>query len=103
MMTKKQMEELADMITSKIILELFGDDPTRAESKLTFNNDFTEKTENIMPIGTLFPDMSNEELLIGELARLQTILMIYEDREEYEKAARVLKKLRVVQTKLNEM
>ena len=44
--------------------------------------------------------MSEEEMLIGELARLQTILMIYENNEEYEKAAIVLSKLNAVKTKL---
>ena len=44
--------------------------------------------------------MSEEEMLIGELARLQTILMIYENNEEYEKAAIVLSKLNAVKSKL---
>jgi hypothetical protein len=47
--------------------------------------------------------MSDEEMLIGELARLQTILMIYEDKEEYEKAARILKKLKIIQGKLGKL
>ena len=44
--------------------------------------------------------MSEEEMLIGELARLQTVLMIYENNEEYEKAAIVLSKLNAIKTKL---
>ncbi len=44
--------------------------------------------------------MSEEEALIGELARLQTILMIYENNEEYEKAAIVLSKLNTIKSKL---
>ena len=44
--------------------------------------------------------MTEEEMLIGELARLQTILMIFENNEEYEKAAIVLSKLNAVKTKL---
>ena len=50
--------------------------------------------------------MTDEEMLIGELARLQTILMIYENQdttEGYEKAARVLKKLRQIQKKLGKL
>jgi len=103
MMTKKQMEELADIVASKIILELFGDAETRREAKNTFHDQFAQEREEYMPIGSLFPDLSNEELLIGELARLQTILMIYEDREEYEKASRILKKLKVIQRKLGKI
>ena len=44
--------------------------------------------------------MTEEEMLIGELARLQTILMIYENNEECEKAAIVLSKLNAIKTKL---
>ena len=99
-MTKKQMEELTDMIVSRIIVELFGDSKKRSKSMEQFDS---EKSEDVMGIGHIFPDLSNEELLIGELARLQTILMIYEDREEYEKAARILKKLRLIQKELGGM
>ena len=44
--------------------------------------------------------MSEEEMLIGELARLQTILMIYENNEEYEKAAIILSKLNSIKIRL---
>ena len=89
MMTKKQMQELADMGASKIIIELFGDVETRAHAREQFER---QREEDFMGIGHIFPDLSNEELLIGELARLQTILMIYEDRE-----------LEIIQDKLNKL
>ena len=44
--------------------------------------------------------LSQEEFFVGELARLQTILSIYEDKEEYEKAAIILKKIRKIAKKL---
>ena len=44
--------------------------------------------------------MTEEQALIGELARLQTLLMIFENNEEYEKAAIVLSKLNAVKSKL---
>ena len=106
MMTKKQMEELADIVASKIILELFGDAETRQEAKNAFHEQFNQEKEDFMPIGSIFPDLTNEELLIGELARLQTILMIYEDQdtaEGYEKAAKILKKLKIIQRKLGKI
>ena len=45
--------------------------------------------------------MNEEERLVGELAKLQTIMMILEDKEEYEKAAIILKKIEVINKKLN--
>ena len=44
--------------------------------------------------------MTEEEALIGALARLQTLLMIFENKEEYEKAAILLSKLNAIKTKL---
>jgi len=45
--------------------------------------------------------LNQEERLVGELARLQTIMMIFEDKEEYEKAAMILKKIDKINEKLN--
>ncbi|RLI44287.1 hypothetical protein DRO61_12315 [Candidatus Bathyarchaeota archaeon] len=98
-MTDKDLRKLADMVASKIVLELFGDADTRAKAKQQFEDDF-KQTDHL---ASIFADMSDEEMLIGELARLQTILMIYEDKEEYEKAARILKKLKIIQGKLGKL
>tara|TARA_B100001175_G_C19203666_1_gene492595 strand:+ start:145 stop:450 length:306 start_codon:yes stop_codon:yes gene_type:complete len=100
MMTKKQMEELADMVSAKIILELFGDKEARANAMEQFQEEKFESN-----IGSVFSDLTDEELLIGELARLQTILMIYEGQDTragYLKAAKILKKLRLIQKKLGD-
>ena len=45
--------------------------------------------------------MDEEEKLVGELAKLQTIMMILEGKEEYEKAAIILKKINKINNKLN--
>ena len=39
--------------------------------------------------------LKDEERLVGELARIQTMMMILEDKEEYEKAAMILKKINI--------
>ena len=68
------------------------------EAKQQFEDDF-KQTDHL---ASIFADMSDEEMLIGELARLQTILMILEDKEEYEKAAIILKKIDKINKKLND-
>ena len=45
--------------------------------------------------------LNQEERLVGELARLQTIMMIFEDKEEYERAAMIQKKIRKINRQLN--
>jgi len=42
-----------------------------------------------------------EEQLIAELARLTTLLTIYEDKEQYEKAAIIKNKIRIINKRLN--
>ena len=46
--------------------------------------------------------LSDEERLVGELARLQTMMMILEDKEEYEKASVIQKKIQIINKKLND-
>ena len=41
-------------------------------------------------------DITSEELLLGELAKYQTMLMFFEDKEEYRKAAKMLKKVKSI-------
>jgi len=90
-MTIKEMNRLADIIIAKLevkqaewdeefhsnIADLYGKEPHREAFVL-----------------------SEEEMLIGELARLQTILMIYENNEEFEKAAIILSKLQSIKSRL---
>ena len=44
-----------------------------------------------------------EEKLIAEIARLTTLLTIYEDKEQYEKANIVKNKIRIINQKLNRL
>ena len=90
-MTEKEMNKLADIIISKLEVK-----------QQQWDNEFHDSIADIygkQGHKEAFV-MSEEEMLIGELARLQTILMIYENNEEYEKAAIVLSKLNAIKTKL---
>ena len=90
-MTKKEMNELADLIISKLEVKQQQWDEEFHESIADVYGKNGHKEAFVM---------SEEEMLIGELARLQTILMIYENNEEYEKAAIILSKLNAIKTKL---
>ena len=46
---------------------------------------------------------SDEEFLISEMARLTTLLNMYEHNEEYMKAAIIKRKLEIIQDKLNKL
>jgi len=90
-MTEKEMNKLADIIISKLEVKQQQWDDEFHDSIADIYGKQGHKEAFVM---------SEEEMLIGELARLQTILMIYENNEEYEKAAIVLSKLNAIKTKL---
>ena len=56
-----------------------------------------EKYGDISPLTLL---ANEEELLISELARLNTILAMLEEKQEYRKAAIILKKIKRLEKRL---
>lgn len=90
-MTDKEMNKLADIIIAKLELK-------QAEWDEEFHSSISDLYGKQGHKEAFV--MSEEEMLIGELARLQTILMIYENNEEYEKAAIILSKLQSIKSRL---
>ena len=81
-MNNDELDQLADKIATKIF-ETF------------FDSGDLEITQ--------FPPATDEEIMIGELARLMTLLSTYEDKEEYEKAAIIKRKIERLQTKYGKL
>ena len=46
------------------------------------------------------PEPDDEEELVGELAKLMTLMNLYEEKEEYEKCAVIKKKIDEINKKL---
>ena len=100
-MTEDEIQKLADLIFDRIMEQQENADAEYAEQiqKLvsqgyTISDITSNKTDEL--------GLNAEERLVGELARLQTIMMIFEDKEEYEKAAMIQKKIEIINRKLNE-
>ena len=98
-MKEDAIEKLAQLLFDKIMEKQEQADIEYADQiQQLYNNGYViEKTKEIDTMG-----LNDEEKLVGELARLQTIMMILEDKEEYEKAAMIQKKIKVINKKLNE-
>jgi len=90
-MTEKEMNKLADIIIAKLEIKQAQWDEEFHSSISDLYGKQGHKEAFVM---------TEEEMLIGELARLQTILMIYENNEEYEKAAIILSKLNSIKIRL---
>ena len=90
------IEKLAQLLFDKIMEKQEQADLEYADQiQKLYNNGYVidEITDKL--------GINEEEKLVGELAKMQTIMMILEDKEEYEKAAIILKKINVINRKLN--
>ena len=91
------IEKLAQLLFDKIM-----------EKQEQADVEYAEQIQQLYKNGYVISDitdklgMNEEERLVGELARLQTMMMILEDKEEYEKAAMILKKINIINKKLND-
>ena len=76
--------------------------------RLTYKFKQEIQHETPMSIGDLIKGYmpfkeTEEEFLIAEMARLHTLLALYEGQEEFYKAAIIKKRLEVIQEKLNNL
>ena len=99
-MKEDAIEKLAQLLFDKIMEKQEQADIEYADQiQQLYNNGYViEKTNQQDDMEGL----NDEERLVGELARLQTIMMMFEDKEEYEKAAMIQKKIKLINKKLND-
>jgi phage terminase large subunit-like protein len=96
-MTEDEINKLADLLYDKIM-----------EKQEIADEEYAQQMARLMGQGYIIEDVTDklgineEEKLVGELAKMQTIMMILEDKEEYEKAAVILKKIKNINKKLND-
>jgi len=74
-MTDKQLNQLVDKLANAMIKRIYGIEQKDARDTMSYYAD------------------STDDHAVGELARLMTLLNMYEEREEYEKCAAVKKHL----------
>lgn len=96
-MTDEQLEKLADLIADKVFSKLVA---KQAEWDQKFTTDLNDLAVDGLGNARL---VSEEELILAEIARLMTLLSSYEDKEEYSKAAIVHNKLKILENKLNKL
>jgi hypothetical protein len=100
-MKEDEIERLADLLFDKIMEK-------QEQADQEYHEQIQKLVNNGYQISSVQAEkykdelgLNQEERLVGELARLQTIMMIFEDKEEYEKAAMILKKIDKINNKLN--
>jgi hypothetical protein len=92
-MTNKEIDKLAELIADKLIAK-------QKEYDEQFHIDLQETmADNFGNVRRV----SEEELLLAELARLMTLLSSYEKSEQFEKAAVIHGKIKHIEEKLNNL
>ncbi len=91
-MTNSEMEKLADLIVKRII-----------EQQNEIDKTFFDNMQEAMKKGAEFNVVSEEDILLGELARLQTMLAKHEHDEEYEKASIIANKIKWLENKISRL
>jgi len=92
-MTNKEIDKLAELIADKLIAK-------QKEYDEQFHIDLQETMAD--GFGNV-RRVSEEELLLSEIAKLMTLLSSYEAKEQYEKAAIVKNKLDQLKNRLDEL
>ena len=81
-MTERELNYLADKIVDKIVDKFFKS----GEFEI-------EEVNNI----------NQEQILLGEIARLMTLLSSYEEKEEYERAAIIKRKIEILENHIRKL
>ena len=98
-MTKKEMNELADMIVDKLLTTYIREQATWYTSS-TMDDIYNQFKQT--PKRKTRKQMTESDLL-GELASLMTKLDYHTEREEYEVCAELKKEIDIVNNKLSEL
>ena len=89
-MTEKDKNDIADIVMRKM---------------LAARQSMSEGLDNLNDVlfTLINADLTEEELLVGELAKLMTLMNVHEEKEEYEKAAVLKTKVDKINDKLDQI
>ena len=76
-MTEEEMENIANLVVQKLV--------------------------KLQQDGEIYLGLAQEEVLLAEIARLTTLLSMYETREQYEAAAIIHNKIKHLESKLRKI
>ena len=96
-MTKEELEDLANRIADLVLEGLIE---KQKEWDQQFTTDLNELTQDGFGNARL---VNEEELILAEIARLMTLLSSYDENEQYEKAAIIHNKLKILENKLKRL
>ena len=104
-MTEEEMDKFSDLLAEKIF-KLIMDRQAELDQQFIEQVKASGQDIEITLQQDIFGNQrhaTEEETLLAELARLMTLLRAYEDKEQYEKAALIKRKIERIEIKLNKL
>lgn len=104
-MTEEEMDKFSDLLAEKVfklIMDRQGELDQQFIEQVKASGQDIEITLQQDVFGNQ-RHATEEETLLAELARLMTLLQAYEDKEQYEKAALIKRKIERIEIKLNKL
>jgi len=99
-MNNEEKMRLAEYIADLVVNRLNSQFDFQIREEQEIDNNIELLVDDLLNDKTSISD-DIEEHLIAELARLTTLLTIYEDKEQYEKASIIKNKIRIINKKLD--
>ena len=93
---------LAEYIADLVVSRLNSQFDFNVAAQQEIDNDIDIYVEDLLSGRTKISE-ELEEHLVAELARLTTLLSIYEDKEQYDKAKIIQNKIRIINKRLNNL
>jgi len=90
-MTDEFLDQLADRLLDKLLEKC-----SQPEWHVRRSNDFVNNLSGIIAFKE-----NEEERLIGELSKLMTLMVMYEEKDEQDKANLIQEKIAMINKKLN--
>ena len=104
-MTEEEMDKFSDLLAEKVF-KLIMDRQAELDQQFIEQVKASGQDIEITLQQDIFGNQrhaTEEETLLAELARLMTLLRAYEDKEQYEKAALIKRKIERIEIKLNKL
>ena len=101
-MTDDEKIQLAEFIADLVVSKLNSHFDFKVTTNRQVDDGINLLIDDLLSGKTKISD-DIEEHLIAELARLTTLLSIYEDKEQYEKAKIIKNKIKFITNKLNNL
>ena len=94
-MSEEEMDHISEQVADRVFKLLI-------KKQQEWDQQFTSEVQDMFNEGHV-KMIDEDELLLAEIARLMTLLSSYEDTEQYDKAAIIHNKIKILENKLNKL